>query len=421
MEYIYEKYSMENVLEKYIGRKPELIKIEKELEVIVDRINREVGSLTNFQGETTAHDINRSDENSRIEKLFKKLFGLKEFVLNWIWNPIPDAHTMVNTFQILDKNFGKRKDGSDFNANLFVGVQVSTGMVTLFKMDAGEILAIILHEIGHSFNKTIGQVLASVPPIYFTIANANKLELLDGSGRLISSLLHDGFSTKTYYTKFRGIMEELKDKFKGVTKTINAINELMLYIISIVPSTVLGAGNVVGLLNPFKTIFLYGVEKHSDGFAVDYGYGKEMASALNKLDRSHNHPKMDIPVLNWMYAFDDVIHEMILEPLTGYPNLHNRQRSALDRLRKASKDPDLDPRVRKELNEQLERFEGYYKDYMDIQSNENKKYFFTWMYRQFVDKFFNGKMDVRELVYAFEKDNPKNHGYYKEYLKVGKK
>ncbi len=301
-----------------------------------------------------------------------------------------------------------------------MGVQVSTGMVTLYKMDAGELLAVILHEIGHSFNKSIGQVLASVPPIIFGKIDDSIVPLLNVSG-FITGIYMDAISMKNMYAYAKKYIEVFKDATKFFYKFINVYIELVLYILSIVPSTIASSGNIFGLLNPFRLTFLYGVEKHSDGFAVDYGYGKEMASALNKLDRPGKHPKMDIPVVNWVYSLDDLIHEMILEPLTGYPNLHNRQRSALDRLRKASKDPDLDPRVRKELHEQLEKFEEYYENYMDLQQNQNKKYFLTWLYRKSVDKLFKGKFDARELVYALDKDNPKNHGYYKEYLAVEEK
>lgn len=405
---------MDNVLEKYIGRKPELIQIEKLLEVIVNRINNEVETLTNRGTNVTAHDINRSDENIKIEKLFKKLFGLRDFVLNWLWTPLPDAHTMVKAFQICNFDYKKRSDGSDYNSKLFINVQVSTGMVTLMEMDAGEILAVILHEIGHSFNQSVGQVLSSVNPI---VISKNEMGGLDWFKpyNAIGAVVNDALPLNELYGNVKRYLESYKHTFKMFFKIYNRLLELVAYVFSVVPSTLTGASNVMGLLNPMNFLFLYGVEKHSDGFAVDYGYGKEMASALNKLDRSFNHPKMDIPVLNWMYAFDDMVHEMILEGLTGYPNIHNRQRSALDRLKASAKDPDLDPKTRKELEHQIKKFEEYYEDYMSLQGNENSKYFFTWMYRKFVDKFFKGKMDIRELIYALEKDNPRNHGYVKAY------
>lgn len=420
MEYLTNKYSMDNVLEKYIGRKPELIQIEKHLEVIVNRIRNEVESLTTRGTDVTAHDINKSSENVKIEKLFKKLFGFKDFVLNWLWTPIPDAHTLAKAYQILDSNYKKRDDGSDYNSRLFVSVNVSTGMITLMDLDASEILAIILHEIGHSFNRTIGQVLSTINPIVISMKGMGGVDWFKPYN-FLGGVVFDVLPLTNLYGYTRRYLEQFKHALKPFFKIYNRFMEIVAYVFSVIPQSLVTAGNVTLLLKPMNFFFLYGVEKHSDGFAVDYGYGKEMASALNKLDRSFEHPKMSIPVLNWMYAFDDMVHEMILEPLSGYPNMHNRQRSALDRLRAAAKDPDLDPKTRKELENQIKNFEAYYEEYMKLQENENSKYFFTWLYRKFVDKLFNGKMDIRELVYAFEKDNPRNHGYVKAYDKALKK
>ena len=405
---------MSSVLEKYVGRKPQLFLIEKELVHMVDRIKSDVYTLNNRQGDVSGRDLNNSIGNKKIERLFKEFFGLKEFVLNWLWTPLPDAHTMVKSFQILDSNFEKGKDGRDFNKKLFIGVNISTGLVTSMNMEADEIMAIILHEIGHSFDRSIAQVLSSTSPI---IVSKTPETLGVGSG-ILHAIFSDIIGSNVLYTHARTYSENIKDAFKPVTKLYNFALELAGITLSVLPQSIQVIDPKSLLKNffrPFNLLFLYSVEKHSDGFAVDYGYGKELASALNKLDRSKDHPKMEVPVLNWIYAFDDVVHEMILEPLTGYPSIHNRQRSALDRLKLSAKDKDIDPRTRRELERQIKQFEEYYEDYMSLDGKENKKYMATWLYRKFVDKFFGGKLDVREFIYRLSNDSPNNHKYIKEY------
>lgn len=83
------KYSIDTVMEKYIGRKRELILIEAELEKLIKKIKKGTFSILkgNYKNEVTAKEINESPENKEIERLFKKLFQLKGFDLLWVYTP----------------------------------------------------------------------------------------------------------------------------------------------------------------------------------------------------------------------------------------------------------------------------------------------------------------------------------------------
>ncbi|MNW62155.1 hypothetical protein D3C74_402690 [compost metagenome] len=74
----------------------------------------------------------------------------------------------------------------------------------------------------------------------------------------------------------------------------------------------------------------------------------------------------------------------------------------LDRLRRSMNDPDLDPKLKKQLKEQLDEYEEYYKKYVNIEGDERKRKVVTWLSRVGVEKMFNGKMDIRELLYAID-------------------
>lgn len=411
-----EKYKMDSVLEKYIGRKPELLKVEELLGILCQRMK------SNFRtsNEQTGKNLNESKENKEIEKIFKSFFKLKNFTLNWMWVPLPMAMTAIKTFQILDKNYVRDSDGRHFNKNLFVGVNIATGLVTNYGLTNSEIMALILHEIGHSFKNSMSQILASINPIA-RVSNkqTGESKIFFNPLGIAVPAIKDILGGHNFINNLFKQFENLKDdpKYKSTFKFLNTVFEEIDKISRVIPVTLgIKPAAIKAALNPTKTLFLYSVEKHSDGFAVDYGYGKDLASALSKITRLEGNPKMDIPVLKWIYAFDDLVNDMIIEPLSGYPSTHNRQRSALDRLRMAAKDKDLSPELRKELEQQIKDFEEYYENYMKLENNDNAKYLFTWKYRTLVDKLAGGKLDIREVLYNFSKDNPKNHDYYQAYL-----
>lgn len=168
----------------------------------------------------------------------------------------------------------------------------------------------------------------------------------------------------------------------------------------------LGEVLISGLKNPIGIVTRYSEEKYADSFAIDYGYGPELATALNKMSiqkNTINHTVREIPIISWVYDLSDVLIENILTFVAGYPLDSNRIRTCLDRLKRSSKDPDLDPRIRKELEKQINELEDfYYNKYLNIEENENKKRIFTFVNRLVAEKLCDGKMDLRELIYSLE-------------------
>lgn len=406
------KYSMDMVMERYIGRKAELIKIEYELDKLVDKINDGHFSILHGQlkNDLTVKEMNNSPENLNISRLFKKLFQLKHFELVWVYTPEPQAATPCKTFQVLDKNYGVTEDGVDYNKKLTISVFIHTGLITHSKMNAGEILAILLHEIGHNFYQSVFQILNRI----------NVMSPVEALPSAIASQLTtlgviDIFNIGRLNVTIRNLIGQAID-FMKIRPLIIAVKELAIIMTVFTPSTI---NQVVGLLlgrlrwkdgwfNPSTVIFNYSVEKHADSFAVDYGYGPQLATALNKLDRRKEDVVYNIPILNWIMDFDKLLADLTFNTLTGYPTIHNRQTSALKRLKEASKDPNMPKAVKEELEGQIKEFEKYYEDYMSISNDENKKRVFTWFYRSFVNSVFKGNADMREFIYRVDKSHPLN-------------
>lgn len=406
------RYSMDMVMERYIGRKAELIKIESELDKLVDKINDGHFSILNgnLKNDLTVKEMNNSPENIKIGMLFKKLFQLKHFELVWVYTPEPQAATPCKTFQSLDKNYGVTEDGVDYNKKLTVSIFIHTGLITHSKMNSGEILAILLHEIGHNFYQSVFQILSR---LNISSASANI------GGDIVTQLagmgIVDFLNLGRIHIHIKNLIGQAID-FMKIRPLFIAAKELAIVMSVFTPATI---NMVIGLLtnrlrlkggwfDPTTILFNYNVEKHADSFAVDYGYGPQLATALNKLDRRDNDTVYNIPVLNWIMDFDKLLADLTLNTLSGYPTIHNRQTSALKRLKEASKDPNMPKAVKEELNEQIEEFEKYYDNYMSISNDENKKRVFTWFYRSFVNTAFKGNADMREFIYRMDKTHPVN-------------
>lgn len=403
------RFALDTVIERYVGRRPELIKAEQAMEKLIDKIKKGSYSiLKGTSGDISQKEINDSPENKEIQAQFKKLFKVKNFDLLWMYTAFPNACTPCKSLQLLNKDYNIDKDGVDYNEKLDMMVVTHTGLATHLNLTAPEIIAIILHEIGHNFYQSAFQLLTSFNPFspvfttYMTVLN----EFLDiGKGLL----------------RFEDFVNRSID-FLKLRKINNTVEELKMVIGMFSPQTMLvligllkgrlyikDETIIYNLVQP-STIFLYSVEKHADSFAVDYGYGVHLASGLNKLDMRDNNVVYNIPGYNWIRDLEALFVDITFQTFSGYPTMHNRQQSALKRLKDAKNDPDLPPHLRKELDSQIKEFEAYYKNYMSFENKENKRRIFSWSYRMIIDKAFKGNVDLREIFHKMDSEYNKKWG-----------
>lgn len=415
---VFSNHKFVPVTEKFVGNnRKEFQVIEEEMAKLVKKIKTEYGTLSdrisngNIAVQLNSHDINNSPSNKKIEKMFKQIFGLKDFALSWMPSPESNAMTPPKSYQFLDPHYKTDSKGHRTNAHLFVGVIVFSGLVTYADLDEKELLGIILHEIGHNFYPSIFNVLCNIS---VTMPQLTQPALMGRIGTaLVAMGVRDALSlNKLTYAIMSKVPDFISKEFPGMSKIYHTAEDIMYNAssLSIVkPKELLEIlrGTRRFIAAPFSVLFLYNVEKHADSFANDYGYGEYAASGLAKLRYDKNSVRSQtvysIPGLNWFFDFVDVQWEILSRPFIGYPSEQNRIRTHLDRLRRSAKDPNLDPRVRKELEKQIKSFEDYYyNDYLSISNDENKKRIFTWMYLNVVEKVFRGKADLREIIHAID-------------------
>lgn len=399
------------VLERYVGRQPGIVKAENELSKLIQKILEGHFSIlqSDARGDISAKEINESVENKTIQTHLKKVFNVKELRIVWIYTAIPNASTPVKSFPMLDKNYGVDSKGVDYNENLIVTVFLNTGLFTHINLAVDEAMAMILHEIGHNFYQSIFHTLTRVNPYTILSPMFDPTAIpVQGLIAAISAGVYDFMDTGAILKVVKGFKDNIIDSL-GLRKIFMATSEISIVLAYLSPSTLI---TILALLkgkfelkvDPFNVVFNYSVEKHADSFAVDYGYGTALASALNKLDQRVNSVKYDIPVIGWIYDLEALVNDVLLQTFSGYPTNHNRQQSVLKRLKISSKDPNIPKDVRLQLERDIEEFEKYYENYSSISNDENKKRVFTWLYRKvIVDGVFKGNIDLREMGYNLDK------------------
>ena len=136
------------VQEAYYGKLPEFDELESLFDSVIKKANKEGLNRCN---------PNKYPEQKKICKIFSKLFGFKETLFYWEPFYAANAYTYsLNVFMVYTdkkKLIQKRQDKGfyDSSHSIILSVYITTGLLHK-NMSARELIAVILHEIGHNFD-----------------------------------------------------------------------------------------------------------------------------------------------------------------------------------------------------------------------------------------------------------------------------
>lgn len=412
----YQPDDISPVLEKFVGNnRNEFRVIESELGKIIAEVHKKYKPINGGGSAFKNPDvisINNGDSNKLIQRHIMKIFGFKDFNLIWTYSGQLRAVTAPRAITFLSK--GPNDKGEYSNPKLTPTVVIDLSLIVYCDMTNEELLAIILHEVGHSFYSSIFQLLMFIPmnvaDVMNIMSSADKASVYRILQGFMSSIVtsHVGSVLLAATTH---ITNALKSAFPPLAKFINGMGELSTNVRRMSTATervvqiILAKGKMSNPLHfiSARSVFGYNAEKFSDSFAVDYGYGVQLAKALDKIDNVPNaiENSMDSK-LSWAIDLINVPWE-IAHRLTGeHPDMQNRIRTGLDRLKRASQDPDLPEVLRKQIDTQIDEYEKFYKFYLSVDNDNNQRRIFTWLSRIATEKFFKGKLDLREFTYALD-------------------
>ena len=429
---------MSVVEEAYFGSKPEFKEIEMLLGNVIDRINGMFGPFTGkfddfftFGNNTKDLGIYSDGTVEKLEKLFKKAFDFKEFHLDFYYaSPLmgamnKNAFTMPTGFGFRDtveNTLDKRMRGYQ---NLTIGVCVGVDMIWSLQMTPRELMAVIMHEIGHNVDASVFTFLASLPPFLInkkTLEDIIKMRPGEVAANdswmfsFITNQIQKNLPYGAWMAKMNKEWDKFMEKYPGLIKKFQALN----MVINEIGQFAAGSMFITKPLNTIKNlitkdpklaipkllhpqnVFGYGMEKFADSFATSYGYGKEVASFNRKMQISKwsivSNEAANIPVINVMMDFMQVTARLSIMLLDPHPIDATRIYRQLVKLENDLKDPNLNPKVRKELEDNIAELKDYIdNEILNPKADENKKHYVTFMMNYFIIKVFNGRIDPREL------------------------
>ena len=365
IEALYEQY-LEVVNEAYVGKTDTLLEIEKQIGIVRSKLSK-------------FRDMDGSKEVQQLNRLFEKQFGMKVFALQIDPSDTVNAYTMVivKNFDIAKmKNLRKyvtadRTYGFRFTPdNIFcITACIYFGLLGNEKLTDGEILGILLHEIGHNFadfidNKirianvdmmksftafvilraifSLGLSLIVDLPLYKLLSNKNKTKEAEKT-------------TKKGEKKIAGFFQGLASKIGGFFETIssvvskyNPINYLLARLDK------LGWDNEYNRDAATKSLGRRN-EVIADKFAAVYGYGPELGSALTKMEGINSKSYQVIDKLPGGKAINDKWEELYrnINEFDVHPYNIQRINECIKLLEDELNQKSMDPKMKGVIKQQI--------------------------------------------------------------------
>lgn len=413
---IYASKCLQAIQEVYFGETPGIQKIQQQLSKF----------RANHIGKEFDPYVNLDPELLKLNRMFEDEFGFEVFSLTVIKQSIYNAFTMPIGYKLDSGNTASKltagKEGFKYSkdAGYATTVCIYSGILNNPDFTDREILAIILHEVGHNFsgavNKSIG-VLHALHKIILVLVLVVLL-MQNFAGPFMAAIalitivnlnMFEKFCaamTKQFVSKYPKVAQGLEYVDAVFAKIHDAMNEVDFITQIMLTPTIVGAygkaimNTIVNtggklIMNPallFKKIHGYSDEQFSDNFAALYGYGPDLLSALGKMNYS-GHGRITEEAINKIPIFSHLFNliwlpvELIVSIFDEHPNAPARIQNELQLLEAELKKEKIDPKLRDRLKHDINIIN---RDYEKLYTNLNevkepflfKKLYYAWLYKR---------------------------------------
>lgn len=364
--------SLQCINEVYFGKTKELLEIEQQLDVFRNKYMEKY--VLNMK-------VNSDIDLLKFDRMMEDYFGFGCFTLHIHNMQEANAFTMPIDYRydyknprdniIADKNGFKFKKEFDYACIL----GIFSGVIFNPEFSTQEIMALILHEVGHNFNSAINRpngamlniyttclyvtnLLTSValtPALINTYMNTNKARIaLDRMGK---NMREQNYFPVIIYDAMKQILmiayagvKVINNITKIVTMGAFSIYDVITKVINIplkILSNPLGA-----VLKPFGVKVGYRSEESADNFATMYGYGGELSSALQKLEDTEGESSSKImkafnklPVISSLMHLVEAPVLILLSIFDSHPNTVIRVKDQIALLEAELNKTDIDPKM----------------------------------------------------------------------------
>lgn len=408
--------------EGYVGKTKELIAAEKEFRKLKHRYFGE-NFMNDFSKSffmSLSDDLNKSQEIMKVSELFRKLFKFKEcrIFINRSFRYGANAFTYPGSYLVRNSNYGMPKfptyHGHRFEDKRHEYCCGAVLTIELFNiLEPDEIIAILLHEVGHCFDFTMGAYYLEILGWIMMFSTLHP--------SIIMSKLIDCIPSLRMF--FLDITTEISN-LAIITVLLNIQGTILRYLrmawgplgkLSIIATN--GLSILANPVNAFNNLMGTTREQFADSFCAAYGYGPSLISALDKLEKycntlSSNSKNSNIVLNNladtWTTLFNAPIN-FLMSLVDPHPETQTRCRMIADIMKKTANDPTMPKNMRSAVKANYERCEESYRNYVD--TDADGYYMSTKIRRKISDKLFNGKTDWRSLFFGMT-NVATNNRYY---------
>jgi len=361
--------------EAYIGKLPGLIEIEKQIGVI------RASGLSPFKDNSTSPEV------LKLNRLFEKQFGMDVYALHIDPSETVNAYTQVvaNTFDLAElEDMPRWVEASQANGFRFkkdnpfcILVTIYFGIINDPQYTDAEILAILLHELGHNFADCLYDVINISNK---RMMNNYRAALLKSAAiavwipilgwiyaaqvkKLINKTLNNGARNAAEKKRQSGKQHNIAAFFTGLkTKYV----DFSAYISEII-NRLAGGGWIESYKRYLIQNGLGGEETKkkvgrqnevfADKFAGVYGYGPEQGSALMKMTNNQSKASKKVDSLGEAARRANDSYIEALRDITDFdvhPHLIQRINSEIHLLEAELKKKDIDPKMKAVMQAQID-------------------------------------------------------------------
>lgn len=393
------------LLEAYFGKSDTLLEIE-------DKIGQLRNNYNYYK------DYKQMEEVIQINRLFEKQFGMDIFSLHIVPSKIKNAFTcpVATRFDIaFDKNSLKKKvnfdkrNGYTFKKGngLAIVCTVYAGLLQDESITNGEIVAVLLHEIGHNFadaidaNISVANKNLIIYKLYFLILNiiatfglTLPLGLLTVYNNLNSTVASSEADRTPHPVAawFSGVQGKIDDKMY----TLNEFIRRITFGSSIKVNKLLNIQAKTSKSNRYSINRRN--ETLADKFCGIYGYGPEQASVLSKMMFNQSDVEKfveDIPIFGPLMNESYAKAVKNLDEYDCHPHVIQRLNSEIDTLNYELSKHDVDPKLEKVIRQQIKELNELKYKIVEITSDQTKAQQIYATYAAYVDRTLPRGMDKK--------------------------
>lgn len=378
----------EILLEYYQGRPKELIKCEGYLREIIAAIKKDHQEQTNI---FRSRNVYRN--SPIVDKLCVELanFFNVEKVNIYFHSGSINAYTVTTTIMSTSSS-RKRSLDAGTKLNSIFHIVVYENVIYHANLTEQELLACILHEIGHNYYYCpISSALTVIVAIIFSpmvilgkLIGAGLFKLNDRINDIIKEHLPLLFNA---IELFNNVSFQLNSFFPGTIYLLSKLSECI-------------STGRLPIPTP-QSILLYGGEKGADSFAARYGYGAELITGLEKFNTaeglySHKFRKSMGPFGSLLEDLTTVEIDLLAGIFSDpHPSNVQRANAICKKLEADLANNDYPPAMKKDLQKEIDTCKKVSQRMLDPKYGGDIKVRKVWY--DTLNGITNGHSDLREI------------------------